>query len=156
MDGASAIDQPELHERRSARQRNLRSRIGTALPGRCALLPVALSDGFRESTESWAELLRDCRRRGMAAPTLAVGDGALGFWKSVRELFPPTREQRRLSDEHTNVLAALAKSADPGAVAAMSEIYKAQDIGRHIYPQQPVPPLTSAWSWSQSSLQNAS
>ena len=40
---------------------------------------IALADGFRESTESWADLLRSCRRRGMAAPVLAVGDGALGF-----------------------------------------------------------------------------
>jgi putative transposase len=53
---------------------------------------VALADGFRESTESWAGLLRSCRRRGMAAPVLAVGDGALGFWKALREVFPDTRE----------------------------------------------------------------
>jgi transposase-like protein len=46
---------------------------------------VALTDGFRESHESWADLLRDCRRRGMRAPILAVGDGALGFWKALRE-----------------------------------------------------------------------
>jgi transposase-like protein len=51
-------------------------------------------DGYRESTESWADLLRDCRRRGMTVPVLAVGDGALGFWKAVREVFPATREQR--------------------------------------------------------------
>jgi putative transposase len=49
---------------------------------------VALSDGFRESAESWADLLRDCKRRGMRAPVLAVGDGALGFWKAVRDVFP--------------------------------------------------------------------
>ena len=55
---------------------------------------VALADGFRESSQSWADLLRSCRRRGMAAPVLAVGDGALGFWKAVREVFPDTREQR--------------------------------------------------------------
>ena len=55
---------------------------------------IALADGFRESSESWADLLRDCKRRGMRAPVLAVGDGALGFWKAVREVFPDTREQR--------------------------------------------------------------
>src|SRR4051794_30869082 len=55
---------------------------------------IALADGFRESSESWADLLRDCKRRGMAAPMLAVGDGALGFWKALREVFPQTREQR--------------------------------------------------------------
>jgi transposase-like protein len=55
---------------------------------------VALADGFRESSESWADLLRDCKRRGMRAPVLAVGDGALGFWKALRDVFPTTREQR--------------------------------------------------------------
>jgi transposase-like protein len=55
---------------------------------------VALADGFRESSESWADLLRDCKRRGMSAPVLAVGDGALGFWKAIRDVFPDTREQR--------------------------------------------------------------
>jgi transposase-like protein len=55
---------------------------------------VALADGFRESSQSWADLLRSCKRRGMQAPVLAVGDGALGFWKAVRDVFPQTREQR--------------------------------------------------------------
>jgi len=55
---------------------------------------IALADGFRESSESWAELLRDCKRRGMRAPVLALGDGALGFWKALREVFPETKEQR--------------------------------------------------------------
>jgi transposase-like protein len=49
--------------------------------------------GFRESSESWADPLRDCQRRGMRAPVLAVGDGALGFWKALREVFPDTKEQ---------------------------------------------------------------
>lgn len=55
---------------------------------------VAMADGYRESSESWACLLRDCARRGMRAPVLAVGDGALGFWKALREVLPDTREQR--------------------------------------------------------------
>jgi transposase-like protein len=55
---------------------------------------VAIADGYRESTESWAGLLRDCKRRGMRAPVLAVGDGALGFWAAVRGVFPETRWQR--------------------------------------------------------------
>jgi len=55
---------------------------------------IALADGHRESTESWADLLRGCKRRGMRAPVLAVGDGALGFWAALREVFPTTREQR--------------------------------------------------------------
>ncbi len=88
---------------------------------------VALADGFRESTESWAGLLRSCRRRGMTAPVLAVGDGALGFWKALREVFPDTREQRCWFHVSSNVLAALPKSAHPGAKAALAEIYNAED-----------------------------
>jgi len=49
---------------------------------------VAVADGERESTESWAELLRDLRRRGMRAPVVAVGDGALGLWAALRDVFP--------------------------------------------------------------------
>lgn len=55
---------------------------------------VGLADGYRESTESWADLLRDCARRGMVAPVVAVGDGVLGFWGALRQVFPVTREQR--------------------------------------------------------------
>ena len=55
---------------------------------------VAIANGYRESTESWADVLRDLKRRGMRAPTLAVGDGALGFWGALREVFPATRPQR--------------------------------------------------------------
>ena len=88
---------------------------------------IALADGFRESTESWADLLRDCKRRGMRAPVLAVGDGALGFWKAVREVFPQTREQRCWFHVGGNVLAALPKSAHPGAKAALAEIWGAED-----------------------------
>jgi transposase-like protein len=88
---------------------------------------IALADGFRESTESWADLLRSARRRGMAAPVLAVGDGALGFWAAVREVFPATREQRCWFHKMANVLNALPKSAQPGAKAALAEIYNAGD-----------------------------
>src|ERR1700692_595402 len=102
--------------------------IGVRSDGRKEL--VALTDGFRESTESWADLLRSCRRRGMAAPVLAVGDGALGFWKAMREVFPETREQRCWFHKQANVLAALPKSAHPGALAAMREIYNAEDIDK--------------------------
>jgi hypothetical protein len=55
---------------------------------------VAVADGERESTDSWAELLRDLRRRGMRVPVVAVGDGALGLWAALREVFPATRHQR--------------------------------------------------------------
>ena len=66
--------------------------IGVRADGRKEL--VALADGYRESAESWADLLRDCARRGMRAPVLAAGDGALGFWSALREVFPQTTEQR--------------------------------------------------------------
>jgi putative transposase len=102
--------------------------IGVRSDGRKEL--VALTDGYRESTESWADLLRGCRRRRMAAPVLAVGDGALGFWKAMREVFPETREQRCWFHKQANVLAALPKSAHPGALAAMREIYNAEDIDK--------------------------
>ena len=66
--------------------------IGVRADGRKEL--IALADGYRESAESWADLLRDCGRRGMRAPVLAVGDGALGFWNALREVVPETREGR--------------------------------------------------------------
>ena len=99
--------------------------IGVRADGRKEL--VALADGFRESSQSWADLLRSCRRRGMTAPVLAVGDGALGFWKALREVFPDTREQRCWFHVSSNVLAALPKSVHPGAKAALAEIYNAED-----------------------------
>jgi transposase-like protein len=55
---------------------------------------VAMADGYRESTESWAELLRDSKARGMRAPVVMVGDGGLGLWAALREVFPETRGQR--------------------------------------------------------------
>src|SRR5216117_2346006 len=88
---------------------------------------ITLADGYRESSESWADLLRDCKQRGMRAPVLAVGDGALGFWKALREVFPETREQRCWFHVQANVLAALPKSAHPGAKKALAEIFNAED-----------------------------
>src|SRR6266852_1102977 len=54
---------------------------------------LAVEDGYRESAESWKTLLRELKRRGLAAPVVAVGDGALGFWAATREVWPETREQ---------------------------------------------------------------
>ncbi|MGH3402323.1 MAG: IS256 family transposase [Streptosporangiaceae bacterium] len=99
--------------------------IGVRADGRKEL--VALADGYRESSESWADLLRDCKRRGMRAPVLAVGDGALGFWKAVREVLPETREQRCWFHKIANVLGALPRSAHPGARNALAEIWNAED-----------------------------
>jgi transposase-like protein len=99
--------------------------IGVRADGRKEL--IALADGYRESTESWADLLRDCARRGMRAPVLAAGDGALGFWGALREVFPGTKEQRCWFHKIANVLAALPKSAHPGAKKALAEIWNAED-----------------------------
>ena len=99
--------------------------IGVRADGRKEL--IALADGYRESSESWADLLRDCARRGMRAPVLAMGDGALGFWKALREVFPGTREQRCWFHKIANVLGALPKSAHPGAKKALAEIWNAED-----------------------------
>jgi transposase-like protein len=65
---------------------------------------VAIEDGYRESTESWLTLLRDLRARGMRAPVLSVGDGALGFWAALRQVWPATREQRCWFHKLGNVL----------------------------------------------------
>jgi transposase-like protein len=99
--------------------------IGVRADGRKEL--VALADGYRESGESWADLLRDCARRGMRAPVLAIGDGALGFWSAVREVFPQARTQRCWFHKIANVLGALPRSAHPGAKKALAEIWGAED-----------------------------
>jgi transposase-like protein len=99
--------------------------IGVRADGRKEL--IALADGYRESAESWSDLLRGCKRRGMRAPVLAMGDGALGFWSGLREVFPQTREGRCWFHKTANVLAALPKSAHPGAKKALAEIWGAED-----------------------------
>src|SRR5215216_3272835 len=88
---------------------------------------VAVADGERESTDSWAELLRDLRRRGMRAPVVAVGDGALGLWAALRDVFPATRHQRDWVHKVANVLACLPKAVQAGARKALSEIRDAPD-----------------------------
>ena len=88
---------------------------------------VAVADGERESTDSWAELLRDLRRRGMQAPVVAVGDGALGLWAALREVFPATHHQRDWVHKLANVLGCLPKAVQPGARKALAEIRDAPD-----------------------------
>lgn len=80
---------------------------------------VALEDGYRESAESWRAVLRDLKRRGMRAPVLAIGDGALGFWAAVREVWPETAEQRCWVHRIVNVLDKLPKSLQPRAKQAL-------------------------------------
>jgi putative transposase len=86
---------------------------------------IALEDGYRESTESWLALLRDVKARGMRAPVVGVGDGALGFWAALREVFPETREERCWVHKIANVLDKLPKSLQPRAKAALHEMMNA-------------------------------
>jgi putative transposase len=88
---------------------------------------VAVADGERESTNSWAELLRDLRRRGMRAPVVAVGDGALGLWAALRDVFPATRHQRDWVHKLANVLGCLPASVQAGARKTLAEIRDAPD-----------------------------
>jgi putative transposase len=88
---------------------------------------VAVADGERESTDSWAEVLRDLRRRGMQAPVVAVGDGALGLWAALRDVFPETRQQRDWVHKLANVLGCLPKAVQAGARKALVGIRDAPD-----------------------------
>jgi transposase-like protein len=87
---------------------------------------IAIEDGYRESAESWATLLRGLKRRGMRAPVLAIGDGALGFWKALRDVWPQTREQRCWVHRIANVLDKLPKRLHAKAKAALHEIMRAE------------------------------
>jgi len=99
--------------------------VGVRLDGTKEL--VAIKDGYRESTDSWADLLRDLKRRGMRAPVVAVGDGALGFWAALRDVWPETREQRDWVHKTANILDVLPKSAQPTAKKMLAEIRDAED-----------------------------
>src|SRR5438270_5623883 len=99
--------------------------IGVRADGRKEL--VAVGDGYRESTESWSELLRDLKHRGMRAPVLAIGDGALGFWGALRDVFPEAREQRCWVHKIANVLDAVPSSLQPKVKAALHAIMNAEN-----------------------------
>jgi len=88
---------------------------------------IAVVDGYRESEQSWAELLLDLKQRGLAqTPLLAVGDGALGFWAALRKVFGEAREQRCWVHKTANVLNKLPKSVQPKAKADLHEIWQAE------------------------------
>lgn len=87
---------------------------------------IAIEDGYRESTESWASLLRDLMRRGMKAPMLAVGDGVLGSWAALGDIWPETREQRCWVHRLANVLDKLPKRLQPKAKEALRDIMNAE------------------------------
>ncbi len=86
---------------------------------------VAAADGYRESTHAWGDLLRALRERGMRPPEVAVGDGALGLWAALRDVFPTTRAQRDWVHKTANVLSALPTRAHADAKAALGAIYRA-------------------------------
>jgi len=88
---------------------------------------VALEDGYRESTESWGSVLRDLKRRGLTAPMLGVGDGNLGFWAALREVYPETKEQRCWKHKLANVLDKLPKRLQARAKEMLHEIMYAPD-----------------------------
>ena len=86
---------------------------------------IAVEDGYRESTESWLTLLRDLKKRGMRAPAVAVGDGALGFWKAIGEVWPETKEQRCWFHRLANVLDKLPQRLQRKAKRGLDEIMNA-------------------------------
>jgi transposase-like protein len=99
--------------------------MGATAEGRKELIAVA--DGYRESEQSWKELLLDCKARGLTIePSLAIGDGALGFWKAVGQVWPSTRPQRCWVHKTANILDKLPKGVQPRAKAALHDIYEAE------------------------------
>lgn len=99
--------------------------IGSDECGRKELL--ALSDGYRESAASWGDVLRDLERRGLkTAPKLAVGDGALGFWKALAKVWPETKQQRCWVHKTANVLEKLPKAMQPKVKQALHEVWQAE------------------------------
>ena len=87
---------------------------------------VAVEDGYRESSESGLSVLRDLQARGLEAPLLAIGDGALGFWKALCEVWPKTAEQRCWVHRTANVLDKLPRRLQPRAKRHLHEIFQAE------------------------------
>ena len=88
---------------------------------------VGFTDGVRESSQSWRDLLLDLKRRGLTtAPQIAVADGALGFWKALGEVWPTTREQRCWVHKTANILNKMPKSLHSKAKRALQEIWMAE------------------------------
>jgi transposase-like protein len=88
---------------------------------------IAVSDGYRESAQSWRELLLDIKERGLStAAKLATGDGALGFWAALREIYPATQEQRCWVHKTANVLNKMPKSIQPKAKSMLQQIWMAE------------------------------
>ncbi|HRW94051.1 MAG TPA: IS256 family transposase [Thermotogota bacterium] len=88
---------------------------------------LAIESGFRESALSWKDLLLDLKNRGLQAPKLAIGDGAMGFWVALQEVYPQTRQQRCWVHKTANVLDKLPKTLQPKAKTMLQEIYLASN-----------------------------
>ncbi len=98
--------------------------MGATADGRKEL--IALTDGYRESADSWRELLRDIQQRGLkTSPKVTTGDGALGFWAALREIYPQTREQRCWVHKTANILTKLPQSLHAKAKAMLQNIWMA-------------------------------
>jgi len=87
---------------------------------------LAIEDGVRESTQSWREVLLSLKNRGMNAPKLAIGDGAMGFWAALEEVYPLTHQQRCWQHKTMNVLNCLPKLSQPKAKKALHDIWQAE------------------------------
>ena len=88
---------------------------------------IAIADGYRESEQSWRELLLDVKARGLEVePSPAIGDGALGFWKAIGQVWPSTKAQRCWVHKMANILDKMPKGSQPKAKAALHEIYGAE------------------------------
>jgi len=87
---------------------------------------LAIEDGIRESTQSWREVLLQLKSRGMNSPQLAIGDGAMGFWSAMDEIYPETRHQRCWVHKSANILNCLPKTSQPKAKKALHEIWQAE------------------------------
>lgn len=99
--------------------------IGATPEGKKEL--VGFTDGYRESTQSWRELLLDLKARGLSfAPSLATGDGGMGFWAALREVFPLTAQQRCWVHKTANILNKLPKSVSAKAKTDLHNIWMAE------------------------------
>ena len=98
--------------------------IGVDDQGRKSIL--AIQDGVRESTLSWQDVLLDRKGRGMNAPKLAIGDGAMGFWSALDRVYPEVRHQRCRVHKTANVLAAMPKAIHPKVKSALQQIRMAE------------------------------
>ena len=99
--------------------------MGATKDGRKEL--IAVLDGYRESEQSWKELLLDLQQRGLAIdPELAIGDGALGFWAALRKVFPKVREQRCWVHKTANILNEIPKTTQPKVKKALHSIWEAE------------------------------